>query len=141
MLLLSILLKANHICHAQTPISTININPYVEASPSDDSGSIRTNTASIINFIQVQNLIPTAYVAGRITYDCFVTPNTLIIRSTNAGNGLITKPHRYASEAILKAFQNMRNIPKMRENLSHMDLIMNIKTSLLCQIRLSERLA
>lgn len=83
---------------AQTQISTINTNAvttglttssYTATSPSDASGSIDANTAYTVNFGQVQNLLVTSYVAGGITYDNFVQPDTLIIRRTDAGRQLI----------------------------------------------------
>ncbi|MCE7996546.1 MAG: T9SS type A sorting domain-containing protein [Roseivirga sp.] len=83
---------------AQTPITTINTNAvttglttsnYVATSPSDASGDVTPNTAYTVNYGQVQNLLPTSYVAGGVTYDRFVTPDTLIIRRTDAGRQLI----------------------------------------------------
>lgn len=83
---------------AQTPITTINTNAvttglttstYVATSPSDAGGDVIANTAYTVRYGQVQNLLPTSYVAGGITYDRFVTPDTLIIRRTDAGRQLI----------------------------------------------------
>lgn len=90
--------KSANLLVAQTPITTINTNAvttglttsnYVATSPSDASGDVTANTAYTVNYGQVQNLLPTSYIAGGITYDRFVTPDTLIIRRTDAGRQLI----------------------------------------------------
>ncbi len=89
---------STHTLVAQTPITTINTNAvttglttssYSATSPSDAGGTIDANTTYTVNYGQVQNLLPTSYVAGGITYDRFVTPDTLIIRRTDAGRQLI----------------------------------------------------
>lgn len=91
-------LKSFQTLVAQTQITTINTNAvvlglttssYTATSPSDAGGSIDVSTSYTVNYGQVQNLIATSYIAGGITYDRFVTPDTLIIRRTDAGRQLI----------------------------------------------------
>ena len=83
---------------AQTQITTINTNTvttglttssYVVTSPSDASGGIDPSTSYTVNYGQVQNLFVTSYVAGGVTYDTFVAPDTLIIQRTDAGRQLV----------------------------------------------------
>ena len=83
---------------SQTQITTINTNAvttglttssYVATSPSDASGLINPSTSYTVNYGQVQNLLVTSYVAGGVTYDNFVLPDTLIIQRTDAGRQLV----------------------------------------------------
>jgi hypothetical protein len=84
---------------SQTPITSISTSTevppslttssYTATSPSDAGGSISASTEYLVKYGEIQNLFATSYVAGGITYDNFVLPDTLIIQRTDAGRQLI----------------------------------------------------
>lgn len=78
--------------HAQTPISSITTNSvtassssYSAVAPSDASNSVTPGTTYTMSYGNGNDLFLTSYTVGSITYDNFITPDTLILQRTDAG--------------------------------------------------------
>ncbi len=82
--------------NAQTAISTINVSTSagtttttLVTSPNDAGNSILDNTQYNINYGQGNNVAVTSYVVSGITYDRFLSPDTLVLNRRTAGDRLV----------------------------------------------------